>query len=255
MTQNLRDVLEELEARLPSETPASGGASGQGGEVVNVTALDRLEARLNRVASHRAYVERLLSVLGDPREWVFTGEVVDHGKGATELPNPPRCACGHPIRYEFIIEHPTRGLASVGSECIGRIGTMAPELAAELAAAEEALRRRIREAEAQARKAAADARAQQAMREYEAAYALVMKWAEPLLRDRRVPYALWYAMFSRARTVEPPDWCPAYKRAADRARWARQQLERLRSALSACGLLHLIAVAEKIAQEDPEAAQ
>lgn len=213
---------------------------GMGGDG-KVTKIEKIEAELDRATSARAYVDRLIASLGDLREWYHHGEVIDHGKGAADQFNPPRCACGHPIRYAFVIHHPTRGTAWVGTECIGRIGELSPELAESLAATEEALRRKLREAKAQARRAAADTRAQEALDEYSRAYYRVREWCEPLLRERRVPYDLWYALFSRARYVKPPECCPPYSRAADRMRWARTQMERLRLALQASGLLWLIA--------------
>ena len=49
-----------------------------------------------------------------PSEWRYNGDVRDTG-----FPGDGRCACGHKIRYEFVIERPRDGAKLViGSHCI-----------------------------------------------------------------------------------------------------------------------------------------
>ena len=36
------------------------------------------------------------------REWVYRGEVIDHGPMKEQIPKPAECQfCGHPIRYGY----------------------------------------------------------------------------------------------------------------------------------------------------------
>lgn len=63
---------------------------------------------------NREHLQRLADALTpDPKNWTFTGRVHDR-KGENA-----RCACGHPIRWEFVLARLTSpGEASIGSVCI-----------------------------------------------------------------------------------------------------------------------------------------
>lgn len=96
-----------------------------------MTKLERLLESEERLGRRLEHVRKLAAAFGDLSDWEYLGEVVDHGEGATMGPNPPRCSCGHAIRFEFFLVHKTTGQKKpIGSECIKWLDVDAPELAA-----------------------------------------------------------------------------------------------------------------------------
>lgn len=61
---------------------------------------------------------------GDVSGWEYTG-MTDAGAGATQSMNPPKCPCGHPIRYICNWEHKDGRKTHTGNVCVMTI----PELA------------------------------------------------------------------------------------------------------------------------------
>ena len=93
--------------------------------------ISALQTRLDGIEERTDYTEKLIKNLGDPSQYEYTGIVNDSGKECTA-----RCACTHPIRYEYIIEHKiTKKKASVGSTCINHFAEVNPKLYAALIAA------------------------------------------------------------------------------------------------------------------------
>lgn len=73
------------------------------------------ERKAQRTVDNLQHVQRLADALApDAREYEYKGGCYDAGKGAFE-----KCACGHPIRYVFPVEHKdgTRTV-NIGSVCI-----------------------------------------------------------------------------------------------------------------------------------------
>ncbi len=99
------------------------------------------------------HLEKISAAMPDAQNFEFTGIVNDLGAMAGH------CACGHPIRYEFIVAHKTSGKQDVlGSVCIESsvpyiIASGNEVLAAALMRALEELEERKREAMKQLRDA------------------------------------------------------------------------------------------------------
>jgi hypothetical protein len=72
--------------------------------------------------------ELLLAAFGgDVQGWEYV-EMVDAGEGVTMSLNPPRCPCGHAIRFICKWEHKDGRKAHTGNVCVDTI----PELGAEI---------------------------------------------------------------------------------------------------------------------------
>ena len=199
-----------------------------------MTIIDRLEGELVKAEDKADHFRRLIHALApDPREWEFTGEVVDAGSGATAGLNPPTCACGHPIRYIFLIHRPRDGSQTqVGSTCIGHFSQVAPELGQELEAAAEKLRQELAEKEKAAREAERQVAVDAARQEFEELREAVVTAYEEARRYRgKAPRPLWEVVASNKWSV--PSRSPGYTRACDYLRWYKQQSERLRAAMEA----------------------
>ena len=173
-----------------------------------VDELTRNEADRKRNTAHYA---RLLEVLGDGREWEYTGICNDLEKPVG------KCACGHPVRYEFVIERMSdKKTAVLGSECINYFKEVNPETFAAMQAAHAAILAKLAEA-----KKAAKA-AQQAV-EVEAArhtWQGCKERAEAILEaasddNRFLPYDLYRLRYRTAYLDEAPE----YQRACDLRKW------------------------------------
>ena len=68
------------------------------------------------------------------REWVYRGEVIDHGPIKEQIPKPAECQfCGHPIRYGYRLHNTVnQKVVEVGSECIGNFMEITPAIASTL---------------------------------------------------------------------------------------------------------------------------
>jgi hypothetical protein len=104
-----------------------------------MTKIDEMENQYANSEARVAHLERLSAGLApDPREWADTGLVIDAGPGATLRQNPPRCVCGHPIRYQCEIQRPSKKFPGqfdktyLGNVCIDYLSELNPELAASL---------------------------------------------------------------------------------------------------------------------------
>lgn len=188
---------------------------------------DTLCLALDDNAARAAHVQSLLRALGNPSEWTFNGAVTDTGRE-----DGGRCACGHPIRYLFHIEHTTRGAACVGSTCINHIAEISPELGAALGAARERLESSLAEAKAKAKRAIADAENVRLWNEYQ------IEREKAIARHRanraagiRSPYSLWQfcdGWREKYNRQSPPE----YTRACDLKKWITRALVRVHGALA-----------------------
>lgn len=114
-----------------------------------------LESQLNQTAGEASHAAALIAALGDPSQYEYTGQCIDAGQPVA------RCACGHQIRYCFIIRHKVNGnTAQVGSTCIGHFEGINPGLYTSLLEAVADLEARIAEEKAKVRRAAQDAEIQ-----------------------------------------------------------------------------------------------
>jgi hypothetical protein len=192
-------------------------------------ATQELQGRLLDQEDRQAYNARLLSALGDGRQWEYRGECNDLRKPVG------KCSCGHQIRFEYIIHHRTDQdrTAVVGSDCVGYFAQVTPETFAALSEAVEATKARL----AEAKRAAEEAKRQEAAQAEEAAWRELRERALALDArgkelGKRVPGALWRAVHRSDACAEE---APEYQRTCDLVKWYKRQAEVLRQALSDCG--------------------
>lgn len=184
--------------------------------------IDKIADQVADAENRERYAARLIAKLGNPSEWAYTG-IVDEAVDA-------KCACGHPIRFRFHIEHPTRGAAVVGSTCIDHLAGISPELGAKLLAAREAHEQALLAAEARAARAAADAENAALWGQYCEARdkAFAMHKANREIR-RMSPHDLWYFCCGNNepfRRSNPPQ----YTRPSDLRKWLKKAIDRARIA-------------------------
>ncbi len=136
------------------------------------TTMTRTEERDILSAEHAARIATRL--LPDPREWTVDPEVIDAGPGAATGFSPPRCACGHPIRYLFTLRRARDGAtATIGNVCIDTtvpvlLASSADAVAARLLEVRAAWLERRAEEERRARDAAASAEVQALLADWQA---------------------------------------------------------------------------------------
>ena len=184
-----------------------------------------LEQKIEKVSGESAHVSALLLALGNPSEWAYTGEVIDAGNSEAA------CACGHPIRYCFLITHPTRGMTQVGSTCIDHIAGITPLLGERLIAAREALEKELAECKIKAKHAAADSENEQLWKEFIVARDIA-RFAHKNNRDHgvRSPRELWYFCegWKEGYNRNSP---PKYSRRGDLKKWIIRAIVRAKSVI------------------------
>ena len=101
-----------------------------------------LESQEAATANRLVIVHKFIARLGDPRQWEFTGDVVDGGpKSQAE------CICGHHIRWIFMIQKEGGGAidrSQVGSECIQHFQDYNPAMYTSMLAAHAELLKRLK---------------------------------------------------------------------------------------------------------------
>ena len=77
------------------------------------------------------------------REWVYRGEVIDHGPIKEQIPKPAECQfCGHSIRYGYRLHNiVNQKVVEVGIECLGNFLEITPALESALDADKRAAAR------------------------------------------------------------------------------------------------------------------
>lgn len=180
--------------------------------------IEKLQGDIAKKEGNLHHVQRLLSALGNPSEWSYTGRVIDAGPDGSE------CACTHPIRWCFIIKR-NGNTAQVGSTCINHIASISPELGQVLIAAKEKLEAELAETVKKIKRARADEENQKLWEEY----CLLRDRAKAIHRANRAdyrksPYQLWWFCEHhdekyRKHTI------PEYTREADLKRWLKKAIE------------------------------
>lgn len=188
--------------------------------------INKLESQIDAQAGARLWSAALVDALGAPAEWSFTGRVHDCGEGCTQRLDPPRCACGHPIRFCFIVTHPTKGETQVGSECINYFQAAA-SIHAALLEAEATLQQQIAEARRKAERAAADQLAAGATTRYKDALALAQARYRELAP--RAPRRLWELVQSNKWRL--PSEPPEYQAAKRIVTWCERKISELQDAM------------------------
>jgi len=201
------------------------------------TKLEKLEEQAARVSSASEHAQRLIESLVDLTAWSFTGNVIDHGAGATNHQNAPRCVCGHPVRYHYEIRA-DRDVGNwkagdttyVGSVCIGQVGYLNPGLANAIKEAEKKLMEKLKEAKKKAHLAQIEERVKALREEYdELLDRLNALYDHFRNRGLRAPYDLWAAVASyKWRLPQEP---PKYQRAGNYVRWYEKKIKEAKRVL------------------------
>jgi len=192
-----------------------------------------LERTIDRAEAPAHYAAALIAALApDPALWEYRGEMIDGGISAL---SPPRCACGHPIRWLFPIYLPgTPELAAqLGSTCILHYAAYRPDDAARMQERLAAMEAELAAALAKARRVKSMAEVA-AARERHAALTGAASERYEYYRSGglRAPRSLWWAVASRKGAVPGPDECPQYTRPADARRWHEKHIAALIAALT-----------------------
>jgi hypothetical protein len=185
------------------------------------TKIDTLLGELDTTERSLAHKKALITALEDPSEWEYTGDVTDAGGGWTQA----KCACGHPIRYEFHIIRPRdQKKAVVGSTCVDHFKSINPALGATLEAARDKLVASIREAEKAAKKATEEVENVELWAKYETAKAsAIAAYTVAVNRQRSyqqtyIPTMLyWLACGGGRKYIRSKP--PTYQRPSDLKRW------------------------------------
>lgn len=189
-----------------------------------ITIIDTLEQRdqdLQRNAEH--YKSLLRALAPDPASWKFTGDILEGD------PNESRCACGHPIKWLFVIERNGQ-TKHLGSTCINHFEFINQETFTALCQAQTALSARLTEAEHKAKRAAQSVEASEAQSEFVSAYDKALALYDNYRSvGQQAPRKLWEAVASRAWSV--PSAAPDYQRASDLIKWYRKHIEILQLAI------------------------
>ena len=186
-----------------------------------MTVIERAEKTVERTEGSVHHVEALIAALGNPSEWEYTGDVTDAGTYGVA-----KCACGHPIRFQFHIEHPDGRKAIVGSTCVNHFATINPTLHAALVEALEGVKAKLAADKRAAREAKQDEEIARLKAECDALAAPIRERYRVARENSHngywVPEDIFYA--NRAARQEPKQ----YKRKSDYLRWYREHLETLR---------------------------
>lgn len=182
-------------------------------------AIESAQSGLSKNIGKMIHLGALAAALGDGRDWEYRGEVIDHGPPSGIVFNPAQCACGHQIRYGYIVHHKTDNrTAQLGSSCINHFETVAPGTFEALKAAVERTERKIADAKKKAREVQQDAEILELTARLERAQMAAWDAAGRYPRFR-VPQRLWSALESRCGRY--PTKCPEYQRKADAIRWLK----------------------------------
>lgn len=148
------------------------------------TTIEKEERDIQNTTARLYHVQALIDALGNPSEWEYKGEMVDHDKNRT------KCSCGHPIRYEFILHHANGRTAPIGSTCVDHYAVIRPE---DAAAMQETLKKHMEKLAAskkEAKKLLQDAEIQDLVEEAGALkkeiWAMFASWGEGYLE-----YSKW----------------------------------------------------------------
>ena len=194
------------------------------------TKITKLQSALVDVEAKAHYSGSLIAALGNPSEYEYTGNCIDAGAPTA------KCACGHPIRYCFQIQHKqTKQLQIVGSTCIDHFAHIAPELYTALINAAQALQNQIANAKQQSKTAKDAAEVAELKKQWDEKLAQAREYIKSKSRTEtrynyhgsyalsgRLPYNLWITW-----TKKTPKEDPEYSRPSDYKRWYKKQIDHL----------------------------
>lgn len=162
--------------------------------------------KIERRTENLNHAMRIAEKMGDPREWSYTGEVLDLGKKGGE------CACGHGIRYAFIIERQRdNAKLMIGSVCIdstvpGLIAGGAEFLAKSLQKAADEHKQALAEAKRREKAAKDSELVQEATADWDALVEWFVSLRQTWRRDvnRWLPQYLYYGITKEPKACSTP---------------------------------------------------
>lgn len=188
------------------------------------TKLEQVSKEHHKKERRVLFIERFIAVLGDSREWEFSGEVIE-----SKRPDMS-CVCGHAIQTAFVIVHKQgkKSPQKLGSECINHFAEYNPDLYNKLMAGLESHKAKLNEARKAAKKAADDKKASETRTKHQKLWDALCKIFKSY-RDRgeKAPYDIWYAVCGWKSPIKSPNNCPTYARTNSVIRWHSKQCERI----------------------------
>lgn len=150
---------------------------------------------MNAVETTLSQMQRLINGLApDPREWVYQGYCNDLGAPVGY------CACGHPIRFEFVLKRERDGASAVvGSVCIDHYALISPSAAEWMRADLERMLEKIKADKREAERARVQLEVDAALKDYSVeldklvALADAHRAAKPNVWNK-LPLELWRAV-------------------------------------------------------------
>lgn len=200
--------------------------------MATVETLEHKHGKLERTKEHYGALLRALSP--NPKDWEYTGEMID--LGSPWGGGGGWCACGHQIRWAFLLHRKTNQAeqVQVGSTCICHFQTINEVTYHDLVEADKALQARLKDAKKAAKKAVQEKNVQAAKETFDTLYAQVQALNSSYVAlGKRTPRILWEAWSSSFRVPQQP---PQYQRASSLLKWYSKQIERLEQVVSECEL-------------------
>jgi hypothetical protein len=136
---------------------------------MKIDAMERIAEEKEQSLHH---VQALINALGDPSKWEYRDEMNDTGSMNS------RCACGHAIRYEFIIYSPEGKTAILGSTCIENFSQFNPESAARMKKDYETFMEKVKAELKEQKEKLASEEVEKAKSEFEPVYAEFKKYID-----------------------------------------------------------------------------
>lgn len=207
--------------------------------------IGKQQRNLELASARLHHVEKLIEVLGDPSEWEYRDEWADGGRMSQE-----KCSCGQTIRYLFIIHHPIKGRAQVGSTCVNHFAVINPALYERMKAGVEAMEKTLaaekaevkRKAKAAQDNATVESLKEQYVQQYDELYcrkeAIALDATDRTKSNNRawqfsmlgMLNGVFHPQYEETYVLPPRFVPPKYKTPRGYINWYSKQLERLQRA-------------------------
>jgi len=198
------------------------------------TITEKAVDKLGRLEDSVSYYGRLIEALGNPAEWEYTGKMIDTGVGAASAVNAPQCACGHPIRFVFIIKHPMKGETQLGSTCIGHFEHVNPTTFKALTEAAEKMGERVKDELRKIKEIKQQEEIAKLEKEYKEKIEELKALAEKIKEEadlknyRPLPYPLWYILHGwNGKNIICLFGSPQYKRKSAYIRFYKNTIDKI----------------------------
>lgn len=197
------------------------------------TNVQKLTGQAAKSEAATEHYGRLLAALSpNPEEWEYTGEYID--LGSPFAGEGGRCACGHYIRWAFIIRRVSNAeQTQVGSTCIEHFQQINEATYTHLVSADKKLKEELAAAQKSAKQAKQEAEADEAKAEFDEAYqkahALYKSYQNA---DMKAPRTLWEVCAHYSLRI--PSKTPTYQRVSSYLKWYKKQTAALKNAVIGC---------------------